>query len=262
MSFDYKTLYKNHSNQELLKIINQPEQYQPEAIAAAKEILAAREVSEEDEHEVKKEFYNKQVEKEMKAETINAFKETISDKLQYLINPIRHPNRKISPVYWITILVIINVLYYIWYLPSTIRVIIFTLNNEYDNSVSFILYSLLTEIIQLAYTPFFCYLLLKRSKWGWILLTSPAMIMIIAHLYNIYSMYSLQYEISYLFIDKPYNPLYDLVSIGYNVVLLFFVFKEKVREFFSVSKILAKRTIIFTLLLIILYYIFLVTQVF
>lgn len=262
MSFDYKTLYKNHSNQELLKIINQPEQYQPEAIAAAKEILAAREVSEEDEHEVKKEFYNKQVEKEMKAETINAFKETISDKLQYLINPIRYPNQKISPVYWITVLVLINVLYYIWYLPSNIRLIVFILSNKYNDTPAYIFLNLLPYIIQLFYTPFFCYLLLKRSKWGWILLASPYMILVIAQLNNLFNLYVLQNSRSDLFLSEPLDPTYNLLSIAYSALLLFFVFKEKVRDFFSVSKILAKRTVIFTLLLIILYYIFLVTQVF
>ena len=58
MNFDFYQQYKNYSNIELLKIVKQPTDYQPAAVAVATQILNERQVTAEEIQFVEQYFQN------------------------------------------------------------------------------------------------------------------------------------------------------------------------------------------------------------
>ncbi|MRG47298.1 hypothetical protein GFS24_19405 [Chitinophaga sp. SYP-B3965] len=135
MKFDFYEQYKDYSNTDLQKIVQQPDAYQPEAVEAASGILKERGVT------------DKPQVLELKEQTthlLDSFDVTEETKPPNLL-----------------ILFLITVgMEYLWMVYNT--VIVFR--------ESMPLYFILLKSIDLAFTPFVFYLLWKRKSWGWILI--------------------------------------------------------------------------------------------
>src|SRR5258706_9951666 len=97
MNFDFYDKYQQYSTVELLKIVKKAADYQPEAVDAARNILAQRPITQhelgEADHLVKKE------EKEAKAfsNKIDSYKEKAADFFEPIINP----GVEVKPVKWL-----------------------------------------------------------------------------------------------------------------------------------------------------------------
>lgn len=258
MPLNYLELLKKHSNSQLLKIIKQPDTHQADAINAAKQILAERNVSEEEIEAVDIELYHKETEKEIRAETAAALREEISKRVEHFVNPLNHSNKKLSIRYWLWAFIIIQIGLYLWALPGYIRYLKFSIH--FDGSFLELLFIVL-YFAQFIYTPLFCYLLIKRKKAGWMLFLFNVIFSIFAGIISISQQINNRDLYSELF---NYNSWYDvpiyLLGIAYNVFAMFFLLRTDVQLFFNISDEVKKSTIILSLLITLAFFLLLYLQ--
>lgn len=246
MNFDYKTLYQNYKNEDLLLIVNKPEQYQAEAVSAAKDILKTRDVSREEEANIERVIYNEESNRKIKEDSKNALKTFIKSKLEYLVNPIKHPNKKISTLYWVVIFVIIQAVYYIIDLPSTIQGLYSNISN-FSFGDSYSVFNITLNLVIILYSPYLWYLLLSRKKLGWILLTTATIqsaFSIPRTTYNLY-LYSQLTEEEFSFTN-------NIISACITILLLFFLLKKDSYTFFSITKPVRNKAVLYTSIIFIL----------
>jgi hypothetical protein len=159
MEFNFRDAYQSYSNVELLKIVHQPERYQPEAVAAAQQVLSTREVHDSDYDEVN----NYKVTMAAQLQDKQAFNDNLSEFLESLVKP--EKNLKIGK--WLNILLVVIALQYIWLVARTAEPMINYLACETCSLFSpWFLYA----VFQILYIPVIGYLLFRRRRWGWILL--------------------------------------------------------------------------------------------
>jgi len=109
MEFSFYDQYKSYSNFELLKILQQPEHYQPAAVEAATLLLKEREVSEQEQVEVTNHFEAIQQKEYVQKERINF----VRNKLVSFFEPmVRSPN-EVHPVKWLNFLLVITAYQYL-----------------------------------------------------------------------------------------------------------------------------------------------------
>lgn len=241
MNFDYRTQFEHYSNEELLRVVKQPEQYQEEAISAAKDILAEREVSNAELTAINVEVNRKRQQKEIKAETANTVKHIVSETLQLFTNPTKHPNKKANPVFWVVVIVAIRAGYYLWDLPGDIKSLsdILWMFSNSDEDLLFYSQILFFNILNIVYMPVLIYLLIMRKRWGWILFTFDAIAIITMHLGSFYSL-----------IAYPEYTQFNIPWLIFNfatmIPLLFFLLKQEVYSYFNITKRSKQLTVIYS----------------
>ncbi|GEP95512.1 hypothetical protein [Chitinophaga cymbidii] len=171
MNFDFYEQFREYPNVELLKIIAQPGNYQPQAVEAASRILQDRNVTVEETEEAAQYFGEVQA----KEEKMMAYKEKAKDFLQ----PVIQPEATIQPAKWLKILLLLVLLDYLWVLYDAARDLVLFLRCEYCefDSVFFLL-----SLLGILYVPFIFFLLWKRKRWGWILLFADSGIAVVSRL--------------------------------------------------------------------------------
>lgn len=132
MHFDFYERYKDYPDTELLKITQQPDAYQPDAVDAALRILKERGVKEEKVNSI---------------HLLDSFELTEEAKLPKLL----------------TLLLVLLALEYLWKLYGTAKMFF------YDGLIKDTTVMVLSLILPFAYSVFVFYLLLKGKTWGWIL---------------------------------------------------------------------------------------------
>ena len=103
MDFDFYELYKDFSTTELLKIVQRPAGFQPEAVEAANRRLAERDIASEDRAAVQAFYEESDREARLKAEKVDHLKEQAADLLQ----PIIQPGPKVTPQKWLNIFLLV-----------------------------------------------------------------------------------------------------------------------------------------------------------
>ena len=111
MSNPFSAAYKKLDNLSLLKIIDAPENYEPEAIEAANEEVAARQLSDEDLAVLHEEISAQKQKQQLKSEKINALKDKAKDALYTVtdsLNPIQSEKPSLpKDILWLSILMIL-----------------------------------------------------------------------------------------------------------------------------------------------------------
>jgi hypothetical protein len=227
MNFNFYDQYRVYSNVELLRIISRADEYQPEAVEAASLVLKDRNVTEEERAEVEQFFADKKA----KAEKIEAYK----DKAKDFFQPIIQPKADIKPGKWLNILLLLVVLDYLWILYDTIRDVVLYLRCAYcEFDLSFFLFSLLGIV----YVPFIFYLLLKRKRWGWILLFADSGITALSRLNQMLLLFKYQ--------GVPVGSTTTfIVAILIKVGFLIFLWRKEISDYFNVSIKAKQYTLIF-----------------
>lgn len=217
MNFNFYDLYRVYSNVELLRIISCADEYQPEAVNAASLILKDRDVTDEDLAEAEQFFADKKA----KAEIIEAYKNKAKDFLQ----PIVQPTADVRPGKWLNILLLLVALDYLWVLYHAIRDVVLYLrcdNCEFD-PVSFLL-----SISGVVYLPVIFYLLLKRRRWGWILLFADNGMSVLLRLAQMYVFFKYQDMHGG---DTSAFLMPVLIRLGF----LAFLWRKEISDYFAVS---------------------------
>lgn len=159
MNFNFYDQYRVYSNVELLRIISRADEYQPEAVEAASLVLKDRNVTEEERAEVEQFFADKNA----KAEKIEAYK----DKAKDFFQPIVQPEEDVKPAKWLNIVLLLVAVDFLW---EFYRAVKDTISRSKCADCPVDPFSLLLSISGVVYLPVIFYLLLKRRRWGWILL--------------------------------------------------------------------------------------------
>jgi hypothetical protein len=158
MNFDFLELYKDHTNIQLLQILENPESYQPSAVNAARELLAYRVVTDADLAAV-----NPPV-----SETKVFEDESIADLVDRLTNPSSTTNKWVLPFILLTVA-------WFGYLVCTYMYQMFHMYMLFGLS-----FGLKTLILcfDAAYYTAFCILVFKKNRWGWLMLAARTVVVL------------------------------------------------------------------------------------
>lgn len=156
MNFNFYEKYQELSTTELLKIVKQANQYEPQAIDAANRVLAGRDISEDEWAYVDSYFAQEAAIADRKKERANAVRDFF---LTFL-----HPDQKNELLYvnGVIMLLIFRCLYliYSYYRPGGLFYVCKSCVESWQG-ISFLTPVLLAAIIVLMF---------YRKKWGWLLL--------------------------------------------------------------------------------------------
>jgi hypothetical protein len=250
MMFSFQEQYKDYTNTDLLKIVRQPHEYQAAAVDAATQILNTRSVTAADLEEVDRYFHEIATSTNRKMEKINSYKEMAADFLEPVVNPAI----KVKPQKILNYLLLFIGLQYIWTLYINVRNCIqfiqYVINCKaygFDNTTGKVTYwscfsayfnsSALLQICTVIYIPIVFILLLKRQRWGWILLFAD-------NLLRLGSMIGLSYI---LFKYQQYyrvDVLMVLFKILVKSMFVFFLWRNYFSDLFGVTKEVKKKTAI------------------
>jgi hypothetical protein len=231
MYFDFYKQYQNYSNIDLLKIVKRPNDYQPNAVTVASQILNEREVT-PDEIQLVEQYYQ-DIENNLKIrkEKIDVYKYKASDFLE----PVLHPKETVEPSKWVNILLLIITIQYAWSLFNTIKKLISFFQCDYCqiDPVFF------AELLSILYVPFIFYLLWRRINWGWIFLFADNLFSLISRLSQ-----------SYLFFK--YQDIHHgdtgtfLFSIFIKAAFVVFLWRDSIASYFGVPHNTKKKTAKYT----------------
>jgi hypothetical protein len=229
--FNFRDLYKNYSNIELLKIVRQPGVYEASAIEAASSILTGRDVSEDDMEEVDNFIrdVNNEVQKKQRK------KDAISNQAADFFEPILAPTEEVKPSKWLNMFLLLLTLQYAREIYRTIKHFVRylkCLNCDLD-------FYIFLDFISLIYIPVIFYLLFKRKRWGWILLFADNLLSLILQLsqsYIFFKIYDIHHQHTLSFIEP----------IVIKALFTFFLWRNAIAEHFGITRETKKNTALVT----------------
>lgn len=232
MNFDFQQQFSDYSNIELLKIIKRPSDYQPTAVAIAKQLLNERQVTIQEEQLADQYFQDIENSKKLQKEKVDSIK----NKATNFLDPVLYPSGKVEPNKWLNILLLLLALQYGWSLFLIAKRII-TFFQCYNCSFDI---SFLAEVLTLLYIPFIFFLLLKRKRWGWILLFADNLISLISRLGQFY-----------LFLKYQGIHQNDTTSFLWPITIkaafIFFLWRDSIADHFNVTHEMKKKSVTITL---------------
>jgi hypothetical protein len=244
-SSDFGDYYKTISDADLLSILENPDDYQPEAIEAAKNELIARQLPDNVVNEVKETFKAKQVRKEKKHEKIKAIETKARNSGKLLIdtiNPIQAGIPATEKI--IRFIVIILTVMFLFDLVSEFRLLKYSILDfgRYPVENGFILFPFILSLI--AIITFW-----KRKPVGWSLLAiflAFTLILIGWELFTIINWHTSDTDL--IIFQKPslITPVTQLVFLA---GMLYVICQSKIRSLYLISEGRAIGTIAITAVL-------------
>lgn len=248
MDFDFHTKYKDYSNIDLLKIVWRPDEYQIAAVNAATQILSEREIPQSDLEQV--DIYFKEIDAETKRKTDkqNSYKEKTAD----FFEPVLNPTTEVKPEKWLNILLLVIGLQYLWTLYINISDLVRFIKDVIDcKSYGFDITTetinywtcftsrfnplVFFQILTLIYVPIIFYLLFKRKRWGWMLLFADNLFGLISTISQSYIFFKYQQY-------HHGNTVSFFMQILIKGLFVFFLWKNHISDFFSVTKEMKRKT--------------------
>jgi hypothetical protein len=231
MDFDFHKQFKDYSNIDLLKIVRQPANYQPAAVKAAEDILSDRQISAEEISVADQYIQDVENSEKNKKEKINELKHKVADFLE----PAIRPGEKVEPDKWVNILLLVIGIQYAWTIFKTVKGLIAYFKCTYcpfDITIAISLFSLI-------YIPVIFFLLLKRRRWGWILLFADNLFIVISSVCQSYIFFKYQH------IHNGDTASY-LVQILIRAAFVSFLWRNSITEHFGVPHEIKKKTAFIT----------------
>jgi hypothetical protein len=227
MDFNFRDSFQAYSNVELLRIIDEADKYQPEAVEAARHILGGREVHDSD-YEQANGF------KVAQKEGVRPGEESLSDFLESIIE------REIDPkvIRLVNILYIVLTLYYVWILLSLIQPLDAFQQCEDCSVMSPDFFSMTYPVI---YLPLAVFLMIRRKRLGWFLLTGFLIVRVLANVIDI-AYYSYLVKDLHTFNYWPVVEVAIFMAIRAGIVLA--LYKPGVAAYFNVGERARRNTLI------------------
>ena len=219
---DFLIYYSGLSTVELLKIIEQKENYQPDAIEAANKILSERNYSHDELNAAQAEINlvaNKKIERQekinKKINSVNAFID------EHFGIKERTPEKKLN-------FFCAGIFLYIFF--SGIFNIRDLAGYYYSTFTSWSI-AILIYLAQL----FIIYLLYLRSNWGWVLIVGGCVFLAVQNIQAFIE--SFRPRDGFLdFLFPPINPYYTALAFCINIAIVFFLNTKKIHQQFTISK--------------------------
>ncbi|MCF6405672.1 efflux RND transporter permease subunit [Chitinophaga filiformis] len=224
MNFNFYEKYKEFSTTELLKIVRQADQYEPEATAAAQQVLSEREISEDEMLYVDSFFKQERVIHEKRIERENAVRD-------FFLTFVR-PNGGNDLLYanGVVMLIAFQCVYlsYVYYRPGGLF---------YNCKMCFDTWRALSFLTPVLLAVTVC-LMLYRNKWGWMLLFGYCLATFVnAGLDQIFSF--IKYKEDYSFPGGRFL----IVNLAY-ILFVVIVSRPKVKVLFGITENMKKTTAI------------------
>lgn len=219
MDFDFTETYKDYSNTELLKIAQQPGNYVPEAVAAAKALLAGRDVSEAETLAVQEYIAEKEARDAIPKKQLTA--KEVSGFWAWLFNP-----ESTMPAKWFSYFFAGAILYYAWVAYVNLRYYLYM----YDRWEQLLNLGTGFTALYLLFIAAILYLLYNKERWGWIFLFVDMVFSVVAILGSMVAMFDFyHFDITY-----PAALLRLVVPLLLKVAMTIFVWSPAVSNFFEV----------------------------
>jgi hypothetical protein len=185
MGFNFYQQYQEYSNIELLKIIKRPADYQPAAVEAAASILKGRQVNPEEIAFIEQYFQDIDNREKLQKEKLDAIKNKTVD----FFEPVLQPQNEVEPAKWLNIFLLVLALQYSWIAFNAVKHIIHFFGCAYCSWVIDFYF----EVLSLIYIPVVFFLLLRKNRWGWIILFADNLFSLILILSQSYIFFKYQY---------------------------------------------------------------------
>jgi hypothetical protein len=214
--------YRQYSTADLLNIVREKDNYQAAAVLAAEQLLAEREVSSFDEEEADRYFQEKETKRMASTARVGAVKAVVADWME----PIARPSVELQPDKWYRIFVVVYGIYYLRDLYFAVR---------YFTTAYSIGWNLEDFVVvggTLALDTFLFVLVIRRRKWGWILL-------VVEHTVLIFINVSLFVEMSRLRMFHV-NSMPNLYGALFHLAMVGFLLRRTMAEFFGVGPVVKK----------------------
>jgi len=231
MNFDFYQLYKEYSNTELLNIVKHPTGYQAAAVVVATQILNERQVTIDEIQSTEQSSHDIGNSTKTKNGQTGAFNSKTTD----LFESVLHPNDKVEPNKWVSILLLAIGIQYAWTFYNAAKRLIGFLQCDH---CSFDL-SFLVDFLTLLYVPVVFFLLFKRRRWGWILLFAD----------NLFSLIS---RVSQSYVFFKYQSIHHgdttsfLLPILIKAAFVFFLWRTQMVSHFGITSETKKKTALIT----------------
>jgi len=220
LNLNFHDIFQHTSTAALLVIRQQPEQYQPEAVAAAEELLKERNITPEDQVEADALMKEKEIPVSPLALKLTQYRQQTGE----LLDPLLRPQANVPAQKWLNILLLLIALNYGWVLYRAIQTLRYWWEVDGETVDVFLLFTLLN----LVYIPLLFYGLLKKRRWGWVLLYADHIFVCITQLYQLTVL--LRYPDDYWV-----NSSQLLLLLLIRVAFVFFLGRDNIRALFSIS---------------------------
>jgi hypothetical protein len=225
MIINFRETYKSLSTAELLNIVKEPNDYQPDAVLAAIELLKDRtithtEISEAERiKENKKDFWIDE----------KVILHNVSAKIQDLVEPIVTTETKVNTKKWINVLIVTLGIYCAWMLTE----LIIRWRRLYElNRIEIIT---LLEIIAPIYLLVTIVGLYKKKKWGWMLLMIYFVLETISFATGIFD------SVKYSFLHRQIGES-GMGTLAYGLAI-YLLSQKDTRTYFNINSTFFRNTI-------------------
>lgn len=226
MNFDFSKEYTRYSNVELLRIVLQPDKYQPQAVTAAKEMLATRTVTEEEQLQAQEVMIPKL--QKMKVDTTD---DDGWQKSEGIFGSAGIPDFTNQRTWWILTVILGLLIFDNIY--SQISALLRHRFNPLDVCMNLILF-----VLQCA--GFYFYRYKKQS--GWILSAGWVCYMLLTKLFSFFVLINYIYKSIFFNIPRAlYEVIAELILLTLSITLLC---RPATRSAYTISKETMTRTIV------------------
>jgi hypothetical protein len=220
MALPFEETFRLLTNVQLLEVVRNAGEYDPEAVRVARQLLSTREVTAaeyqaEEEIQAARQHWLRQ----------KALRRELVQKARHLIQPLQYPEESLTTNKWYRILLLCIVLRYVialWLDGKYLRCLHCPTCRWYPFDVLFLL--------PLVYLPVFFYLLVKKRKWGWILIFSDTLLSAFSSATTFYMLFAFSSIIK----NKEYATSLALTALYAGLAI--FLWKDQVSMFFHVSQ--------------------------
>lgn len=218
VDFDFEKLYQDYNNVQLLEIIEHPEQYQPKAVEAAKNIIAIRNPDEQEMMVARQHF---SAAPEIGFWTLRFH--WIRRQFQTYFLPIVTPEEEFQPTNWFKAVIGIYIILVLFRTFSFFKLLWYYLrcsSCQWDLGMSISMVELATLLTTLL-------LLRKRHPWAWKLLFGYNLIVIVTGAFNLF------YTVQVSGIPSSYY-VGTLVVMTIRLYFAWFLWQYEVAGFFGI----------------------------
>jgi hypothetical protein len=227
----YSEYYRKISNSELIHILENPLEYQPEAVEAAKLEFSIRQLSKSEIEIASEPLIAAQVKKEYQAEKIRTFESRINNGARMLVNtlnPIQNETPSIEKT--IRLIVFIFSADFLFQVPTKFQ----SLKEyavDYPRSPLLSSASLVLFIIQ----PIGIFTFWKKRMIGWILLTIFSVYSFTAGLWMLFNSLTIRLSGKFFHFQQPSAAAY-FIYLFFFAGIIYILCKRNMREIFLISK--------------------------
>lgn len=226
MDFDFYDQYRNYSTTDLLRIINQADQYQKEAVEAAQKVLGERTVTAED-----MVLMERGEEEERQRMAGAGGLQPYAEKFREVVGPVA-TGRPLSPSRWFNLFLVVYGIGYAVGLYQFVHDQMIFLKCETCKGD----YNLWAGFIRILFSTVLFLLLFKNRRVAWMLLVVGAISAVFTNTMQLFVLYKYRAVLHV-------SPVYTILNFIFPIAFALFVLKPSIITFFGLSEGAKRKTV-------------------